>query len=132
MKILSWNCRRLANTSTIRSLRSIIRNNHPDIIFLSETKFDLDIASSIMHQLGFPLLLQALPSQSRGGLLLAWKSDVNLSSCFVTNDILCVWCYSNMPNVKWMISFVYGPPYQKSASDFWDKLPNCSFDTGLP
>jgi hypothetical protein len=37
-----------------------------------------------------------------------------------------------MLNVKWMISFVYGPPHQKSASDFWDKLANCSLDTGLP
>jgi hypothetical protein len=56
----SWNCKGLANTSTIRSLRSIIRNNHLDILFLSETKTDPAIASSIMHQLGF-----------RGGLLLA-------------------------------------------------------------
>jgi exonuclease III len=57
MKILSWNCRGLANTSTIRSLRSIIKLNHPDIIFLSETKTDPAVASNIMNQLGFPLLL---------------------------------------------------------------------------
>jgi hypothetical protein len=52
------------------------------------------------------------------GLLLAWKSDVNLTSYFVSHDVICVWCYSNLPNVKWMISFIYGPPYQKSASEF--------------
>jgi len=132
MKILSWNCRGLANTSTVRSLRSIIRLNHPDIIFLSETKTDPAVASNIMNQLGFPLILPAPPSQSQGGLLLACNSDVNLSSCFVNNDIICVWCYSTMPTVKWLISFVYGPPYNKSASDFWDKLADCNHDMGMP
>jgi hypothetical protein len=64
--------------------------------------------------------------------LLAWKSDVNLTTCFVNQDIICVWCSFNMPTVKWMTSFVYGPPYKKSASDFWDKLVACSLDMGLP
>jgi hypothetical protein len=101
---------------TIRSLRAIIRQNHPDIILLSETKTAPHIASSILHQHGLTLLVQAPPSNSRGGLLLAWKSDVNLTSFFVSHDINCVWCYSTMPNVKWMISFVYGPPYKKITS----------------
>jgi len=99
---------------------------------LSETKTDPVVASNIMHQLGFPFILQAPPSQSRGGLLLAWNSDVNLTSCFVTNDIICVWCYSTMPNVKCLISFVYGPPYKKSASDFWDRLADSNHDMDMP
>jgi len=132
MKILSWICRGLANSSTIRSLMAIIRQNHPDIIFLSETKTAPNIASSILHQLGFTLLVQAPPSQSRGGLLLAWKFDVNLTSFFVSHDIICVWCHSNMPDVKWMISFVYGPPFQKTTSDFWYKLADCGIDIGIP
>jgi hypothetical protein len=132
MKILSWNCRGLANTSTISSLRAIIRHNHPDVIFLSETKTAPDIASSILHQLDFSLLVQAPPSQTRGGLLLAWNSDVNISSFFVSNDMICVWCFSTMPHVKCMISFVYGPPYQKSASNFWCNLADCGFNSGVP
>jgi hypothetical protein len=31
-----------------------------------------------------------------------------------------------------MISFVYGPPYKKFASNFWDKLVDCSLDMGMP
>jgi exonuclease III len=118
MKFLSWNCRGLANISTIRSLRAIIRLNNPDVIFLSETKTAATITTSIMLQLGFTHLVQAPPPFFRGGILLAWKHDVNLASFFVSPDIICASCLSVDSNVKWMVSFVYGPPYKKSCSDF--------------
>jgi hypothetical protein len=50
--------------------------------------------------------------------LLAWKHGVNLASFFVSPDIICASCLSVDSNVKWMVSFVYGPPYKKSCSDF--------------
>jgi hypothetical protein len=124
MKFLSWNCKGLTNISTIRSLRAIIRLNHPDVIFLSETKTAANDATSILLQLGFNHLVQDPPSSSRGGLLLAWKDDVNLTSFFVSPDMICAWCISVDTNVKWMVSFVYGPPYKKFCSDFWSKLAN--------
>jgi exonuclease III len=122
MKFLSWNCRGLANTSTIRSLRAIVRLNNPDVIFLSETKSAASVVTSVLLQLGFSNLVQAPPSSSRGGLLLAWKNDVNLNTFVVSSDIICAWCFSVDTNVKWMISFVYGPPYQKNSTDFWTNL----------
>jgi hypothetical protein len=124
MKFLSWNYRGLANISTIRSLRAIIRLNNPDVIFLFETKTTANVATSIMLQLWFTHLVQALPSSSRGGLLLAWKHDVNLTSFLVSPDIICAWCLFVDTNVKWMVSLVYSPPYKKSCSEFWSKLAN--------
>jgi len=71
MKILPWNCRGLAQSSTIRSLRALIRKNNPDIIFLSKTKTASSTASSLLLQLGYSMNVQAPPSGSRGGLFLA-------------------------------------------------------------
>jgi hypothetical protein len=122
MIILSWNCRGLAQASTIRALRAMIRRNHPDIIFLSETKTNL--ACSILLQLGYSLSIQAPPSGSRGGLLIAWHSDVKLTSLFVSHNLICVHYFSTSPDVKCLISFVYGPPYQKNVSDFGHSLGN--------
>jgi hypothetical protein len=82
-KILSWNCRGLAQPSTIRSLRAMIRKNNLDIIFLSAST----IASSLMLKLGFNMLVQAPPSSSRGGLLIAWKNDVTLYDFYESQDI---------------------------------------------
>jgi len=74
MKILSWNYRGLAQSFTIRSLRAMVRKSNPDILFLSETKTTTIVALSILHKLGFFWLVQANPSGSRDGLLLAWKN----------------------------------------------------------
>jgi len=131
MKILSWNCRGLAQSSTIRSLRAMIRKSFLDIIFLSETKFAPHIVSSILTPLGFTLVAQAPPSGSRGGLLLAWKTDVKLTPVFISNAIITTWCYSDSI-IPWMISFVYGPPYQKHTSDFWNVLAQFGEDHTIP
>jgi exonuclease III len=91
MKILSWNCRGLAQSSTIRSLRAMIRKSVLDIIFLPETKSAHHVVSFILTPLGFTLVAQAPPSSSRGGILLAWKTDVKLTPVFISNAR----CYSN-------------------------------------
>lgn len=36
--ILFWNCRCLGSPEAVRSLSDLIRNQSPDIVFLSETK----------------------------------------------------------------------------------------------
>jgi len=80
MITLSENCRGLTQASTIRSLRVLIRKHNPDIIFLSETKIAPFVSALILHQLGFTLMVHAPPSSSKGGLLLAWKTDINIVS----------------------------------------------------
>jgi hypothetical protein len=61
----------------------MIRKNNLDIIFLSAST----IASSLMLKLGFNMLVQAPPSSSRGGLLIAWKNDVTLYDFYESQDI---------------------------------------------
>ena len=38
MRTLACNCRGAGKASTVRSLRSLIRNSNPYLVFLSETK----------------------------------------------------------------------------------------------
>jgi exonuclease III len=38
MKLLSWNCRGLARPAAVRTLRRLIKDHSPDILFISETK----------------------------------------------------------------------------------------------
>jgi hypothetical protein len=130
MIFLSWNCRGLAKSSTVRCLRALIRKHKPDVLFLTETKNAPHLASPILRQLGFLLIVQAPPCNTKGGLLLAWKIDVKLTSFYVSNNIICAWYYSDVPNVKYLISFVYGPPYSKNNSDFWTTL--ASFGATYP
>jgi IS1 family transposase len=78
------------------------------------------------------MMIQAPPSGSKGGLLLAWKTDINIASLFVSSNIISVWYYSVDPIVKCLFSFVYGPPYKKTNSDFWMALANFGYSYSDP
>jgi hypothetical protein len=125
-----WNCRRLSCPSAIRSLRVLIWNLSPDVLFLFETKTASSSTSNILNRLGFYLLIQVPPSNSSGGLLLAWHDGVELE-CFVQNkNFISAWCYSNPLNNPWILSCVYGPPKMRDRSAFWDSLSNVGYVGG--
>jgi hypothetical protein len=63
-------------------------------------------------------MVQAPPSGSKGGLLLAWKTNVNIFSFYVCNNIICVWYSSMNLVVKCLLSFVYGSPYKHLSLHF--------------
>jgi exonuclease III len=88
MITLSWNCRGLAQATTIRSLRVLIRKHHPDNLFLSETKALPSVSTPILRKLDFSLMVHAPPSGSKGGLLLAWRIDVNIVSFYVSCNMM--------------------------------------------
>jgi hypothetical protein len=122
MKILSWNCRGLSRPAAVRSLRMIIRENNPDIIFLSETKSSPSSVSSILNLLGFFLMSLVSPVGSRGGLALAWRPGVDLE-CFSSNkNLISAWCFSDPPHSPWILSCIYGPPDNSDKPVFWDSL----------
>jgi len=114
----------LAQASTIRSLRVLIRKHNPDILFFSETKALPSVSTPILRQLGFSLMVHAHPSSSRGGLLLAWRIDINIVSFYVSCNIICVWYYSDDPCIKCLLTFVYGHPYKNLCADFWNAMKN--------
>jgi len=122
MKILAWNCRGLTRASAIRSLRVKVRKFSPDILFLSETKTTVVVVCNIMNSMGFFLMAHAPPTSTKGGLLLAWRTGVELE-CFITNvNIMTAWCYSDPVHSPWMLSCVYGSPYHQNRAQFWDNL----------
>jgi hypothetical protein len=89
---------------------------------LTETKIAPLVANPILYQLGFTLMVQVPPSGTKGSLLLAWKTDVNISSFYVCNNIICIWYSSVDPVVKCLLSFVYCPSYKHLSLHFWHTL----------
>lgn len=122
MKILAWNCRGLCRPSAIRSLRGKIKNHSPDVMFLSETKTTSTVATVIMNNLGFFFMVHVPPSSTKGGLLLTWKTGVELECFLTTVNTITVWCYSDPSNNPWILSCIYGPPYRSHRDRFWDQI----------
>jgi exonuclease III len=122
MKLLSWNCRGLARPAAVQTLRRLIRDLSPDILFISETKIYPPQVSATLNRLGFFLISQVAASGSSGGLALAWRPGVELQ-CFASDkNHISAWCFSDPPHSPWILSCVYGPPNKQDRRAFWDSF----------
>jgi exonuclease III len=116
MKVLSWNCQGLGNPRTVRALPKLIAQNHPDIIFLMETKlhnitdkFKAKFAVSY-NIFSIDCILNGDRGRS-GGIIMLWNhctchvdiKDVNFNyiDALVTN---------NSNNLQWGATGMYGYP----------------------
>ena len=122
MLVLSWNCRGLARPTAIRSLRALVRINNPDCIFLMETKSSLEIMTDVTTSLGFPHAIFVPPMGSAGGLCFGWKPWVDIELTSQNQNLIILLVFSDPPNLPWMLSAIYGPPYKKMKRIFWEAL----------
>jgi hypothetical protein len=100
----------------------LIRENSPEILFLSKTKTSPPQLSSILNSLGFFLICQVAPVGSRGGLAVTWRPSVDLE-CFITNkNNISAWCFSDPTHSPWILSCIYGPPDIREKPAFWDSF----------
>ena len=55
MRALAWNCWGIGNASIVRVLKVLIRENQPDLVFLSKTKIDEEkmVVVKKKNRLGF-------------------------------------------------------------------------------
>lgn len=95
MTILFWNCRGIAQTSTISSLRAMLRQYKPDCLCITETK--VSFATGIVDRFGYPDSLEVPAIGLKGGMIFAWRRGVEfdlvvlnqhvISICFLVNPI---------------------------------------------
>jgi hypothetical protein len=122
MLVLSWNCRGLARPAAFRSLRALVRLNNPDCIFLMETKSSVEIMTEITSSLGFTHAVFVPPIVSAGGLCFCWKPGVDIEPTSQNQNLINLLVFSDPPNLPWMLSAIYGPPYKKMKRIFWESL----------
>ena len=78
MSLLSWNCRGLGNPQTVNALKKVIRLEDPGVVFLLETKSDVDWVIFVRDQCGFSESFIVPSDGLRGGLALFWKSEIRM------------------------------------------------------
>ena len=89
MRLLSWNCQELGNLWTSCDLRRIVREQAPTVCFLMETQLDNEGFVKLYDNLPFPNWISVKHPDSRGGLALIWKTDVQMEVInFTANHVL--------------------------------------------
>lgn len=74
--------------------------------------------------MGLYPLTQVPSSRLKGGLALAWRSEMDID-CLQSNVHHISWLvYSNPPHQPWILSSVHGPSYWLNKSSFWFELSN--------
>lgn len=121
MKTLFWNARGLEGSRAIRVLHSLMREIHPDVVFLMETVCDHVVMEGIRIKLGFDAKLVVNCDGNSGGLCLFWKLTMDVSllsySRFHIDTIV-----TSSQNKKWRLTCFYGLPNSSQKIHGWTLL----------
>ena len=79
MSALVWNCWGIGNASIVRVLKVLIRENQPDLVFLSKTKIDEE-KMVVVKKKGQVLREEKTQQQKEkaGGIMMMWKEGLSI------------------------------------------------------
>lgn len=121
MNCLSWNCRGLGNSRTVRVLGDHIRERRPDILFLSETIVTANSIEFFRVKFKFAQCFSVDKVGQGGGLAVFWKANVKCQvSGYSQNHIDIQLLESDC--VAWRLTCFYGYPERSKRKNSWDLI----------
>lgn len=110
LRIIYWNCRGLGNADTVRAVRCLCQANHPNCLFLMETKGNGVKFKRLGHKLGFHYENFVDAKGTTGGLALFWKNDCDLEVVWKSDQMIC--CdIMDLVMGRWCFMGCHGTPY---------------------
>ncbi|KAJ1422669.1 Ribonuclease H-like superfamily [Sesbania bispinosa] len=119
MKILSWNCRGVAATTTSSELLELCKKLRPTIVFLIETKANQKRMTIIQRRLKFKGIHCVESRGLSGGLCLLWDDSVEIDVDDDSQNVIQADIRVKATGDNGNCSFVYGPPVPSQRRDFW-------------
>lgn len=123
IKTIAWNCQGLGNfykPETYSSLHDLLNRENQDIIFISETKQQTDNVEKILRKINVHNYWIVPPRGTAGGLILAWKDNVNLTILDYTDNQINARVFDQTINSHWIFTGFYGIPYRPNKIDSWN------------
>lgn len=91
MIAIFWNRRGLGQAATMRALRELCNSHRPDLIFLSETKISETLQiQKLVYALKFDDMVMIPSNGASGGVVLLWKSKLNIQVVVSTENYISV------------------------------------------
>lgn len=123
MKLLSWNCRGLndPHTPKIPYIVWLCRTKTPTLLFLCETKMNVDDVASRLGILNPSYLFGCNDDGSKGGLaVLGWTND-RVNCIHASKHVIVCNILGRNGNSKHVL-FVYGEPKVENRVHVWKIL----------
>lgn len=98
MKFLSWNCQGLGSPLTIQSLRVLVTQEKPSLVFLMETKNKEQKVLKLRRKLKFQNSYLVNPIGIGGGMALFWNDQLEISVEAATDHFIHVLCHLGIPS----------------------------------
>ena len=73
MRLLAWNYRGIGKAPTVKALKALARDNSPNLVFLAETKSNVQKINKIRVSLNYVDSFCVESSRKAVGLALFWK-----------------------------------------------------------
>lgn len=131
MNILSWNCRGLGSSRTVRVLGDLIKVHKPDFLFLSETIFFTKKIKELRIKHGFAQCFSVDRVGRSGGLAIFWRNNVHCEITSYSRNHINVNFFNNTV-ASWSVSCFYGYPERTRRKDSWDFLRRLAGLAQLP
>jgi hypothetical protein len=122
MIVLSWNCQGLGNPRRVRDLCRLVKEKHPNLVFVMETKLQARRMEFIRIKTGYCSMFVVDSIGRSGGLALFWKKESlveikNYSQRHISAEV-CV-----DPNGQvWKFTGFYGNPEPGKRREGWSLL----------
>lgn len=132
ISLISWNCRGLENHQSVRALQKVINKEDPAIVFLMETKSDLEWMRKVKEWCKFKHG-HIVPSQGKsGGLAMFWREEVKLDIQTYSSSHIDAWVHGGDNVGWWHLTGFYGELYTSKRVESWQKMKHLCGTSDLP
>ena len=121
MRILSWNCKGLGNSSTVQHGKKIAQHWNPDFLFLLETRLQDGRGTKILSNWGFTGTTEVARIGLSGGLALGWHSEFRVKVCLKNQHFIHIEVVDPVGDI-FALTFIYGHPILVHRKKVWDEL----------
>ena len=126
MNLLCWNARGLGSPGAFRNLQKLVRDESPDILFISESKLQASRCSKWKAILGMEGCFVVNSEGRKGGLILLWSNTVSV--CVRSFSAGHIDSLIQGKGREWRFTGFYGNPRPELRRFSWELLKKLAGD----
>lgn len=132
MNCLSWNCRGVGGSRTVRGLVTLSKQYQAQFVFLCETRQSDEKVSRLRSRLGLRGFAGVSCVGFSGGLALFWNDQLHVEVKELNARFIDVYIHASATAPLWRLTCVYGEPRVENRHLMWSQLSDLKANSDLP